>query len=40
MIMTQERYCSYEVSELLREKGFDAETNAYYHVTSEFTKIN
>lgn len=28
--MIKEAYCSYEVSKLLKEKGFDWETNWYY----------
>ena len=30
MIMIKERYCSFEVSELLREKGFDEPCRAVY----------
>ena len=36
--MIKERYCSYELSKLLKERGFDAGTNAYYYTTSEYTK--
>lgn len=30
MIMIQERYCSFEVNELLREKGFDEPCRSYF----------
>lgn len=33
--MTHEDYCSFEVSKLLKEKGFDWEVRAYYQYDSE-----
>lgn len=36
--MPTEDYCSYELSQLLKEKGFNVETITYYYCTSEYTK--
>lgn len=34
--MITEDYCSYEVSKLLKEKGFDCECRDYYHIDGHF----
>lgn len=33
--MIKERYCSFEVAKLLKEKGFDGEVRAYYMFDNE-----
>ena len=37
--MITEDYCSYEVAKLLKEKGFEGDINAYYHIWDYGNKV-
>ena len=37
--MIQEAYCSFEVSILLKKKGFEGDINAYYHIWDSGDKV-
>ena len=37
--MIREDYCSYEVAKMLKEKGFEGDINAYYHIWDNGNKV-
>lgn len=37
--MIKEAYCSFEVAKLLKEKGFEGDINAYYHIWDNGNKV-
>ena len=37
--MINEDFCSYEVAKLLKEKGFEGDINAYYHIWDNGNKV-
>ena len=37
--MITEDYCSFEVAQLLKEKGFKGDINAYYHIWDNGNKV-
>lgn len=37
--MIIEDYCSFEVAKLLKEKGFEGDINAYYHIWDNGNKV-
>jgi hypothetical protein len=37
--MITEDYCSFEIAKLLKEKGFEGDTNAYYHIWDYGNKV-
>ena len=37
--MIKEAYCSFEVAKLLKEKGFEGDISAYYHIWDNGSKV-
>lgn len=37
--MITEDYCSFEIAKLLKEKGFEGDINAYYHIWDNGNKV-